>query len=82
MLTKFIKNRKGLLMATNLWLVMRKHLKAKAALRKFTNGKKVFNINDVKILNQLDADIEELENHMMVFIPKNFLTNQLNEILK
>ena len=82
MLTKFIKNRKGLLMATNLFLVMRKHRKAKIALREFSNSKDTFNLGDVKVIKQLEDTVQVLEDMLMVFIPKNFLSEQLKELQK
>lgn len=82
MLTKFTKNRKGLLMATNLWLVMRKHRKAKIALSEFSNSKDTFNLGDVKVIKQLERDVDELTDMLMVFVPKNFLSEQLKELQK
>lgn len=69
-------------MATNLTLVMRNHRKAKMALREFTHSKTTFDLHDVKVINGLEKHIDELEEMMMVFVPKNFLNNQLTQILK
>lgn len=66
----------------NLHLVMRKHRKAKVALREFTHSKNTFNIKDVKVIKQLEDDVEGLEDMLMVFVPKNFLSEQLKELTK
>jgi hypothetical protein len=70
-------------MATNLHLVMRKHLKLKKALAEFrAKPTDFFTSNDVKTIIQLDKDITEVEGMMDVFIPKNFLSEQLKELQK
>jgi hypothetical protein len=69
-------------MATNLWLVMRKHRKAKIALSEFSNSKDTFNLGDVKAIKQLEETVQTLEDMLMVFIPKNFLSEQLKELQK
>lgn len=68
---------------TNLNLVMRRHLKLKKALAEFRCKPTAhYSRNDVNAIIQLDKDITEMEQMMMVFIPKCFLHNQLTEILK
>jgi hypothetical protein len=69
-------------MATNLWLVMRKHRKAKIALREFSHSKDTFNLGDVKVIKQLEDTVQVLEDMLMVFVPKNFLSEQLKELQK
>lgn len=70
-------------MATNLCLVMRRHLKLKKALAEFRlKPTDFYSALDVKTIIKLDKDITEMEEMMMVFVPKKFLENQLTKILK
>ena len=66
----------------NLNLVMRRHLKLKKAMAEFREIERSFTGNEVNAIIKLDKDINEVEDMMMVFIPKNFLKTQLNELTK
>lgn len=66
----------------NLNLVMRRHLKLKKAMAEFKAVERSFTSTEVNDIIKLDKDIEETEEMLMVFIPKNFLKNQLNQLTK
>lgn len=63
----------------NLQLVMRKHWQAKKQLREFRQGKNNWCLADVKTIQEHEKEINNLENMLLVFIPKNFLQHQLNK---
>lgn len=61
---------------------MRKHRKAKIALSEFSQSKNSFTLKDVKVIKQLERDVDELTDMLLVFVPKNFLSEQLKELQK
>lgn len=69
-------------MATNLSLVMRRHLKLKKAMSEFRDSKNSFTGNEVNTIIKLNEQIEEMETMMMVFVPKKLVENLLKEVMK
>ncbi len=65
----------------NLHLVMRRHRKAKLALNEFAKSKQVFTAADNDTIDAMDKDIINLEQLMMVFIPRNFIRNELKPLI-
>jgi hypothetical protein len=61
---------------------MRKHRKAKTALREFSHSKQTFDMHDVKVIIDLENYVSELEEMLMVFVPKNLVENLLKEAMK
>jgi hypothetical protein len=61
---------------------MRKHRKAKIALREFSHSKSTFDIHDVKVIIDLENYVSELEEMLMVFVPKNLVEILIKEAIQ
>lgn len=61
---------------------MSQHRKAKKVLKEFLACKNSFNQEEVKAIIDLEISVTNLEQMMEVFIPKNFLKNELSQLTK
>lgn len=59
---------------------MRKHWQAKKQLRAFLESKQTWHLHDSESILEYEKHIQNLEDMLMVFVPKKFLENQLIQI--